>query len=351
MLGFSVSLGSKLNQSYIQSMVSQGYDTIFTSLQIPEEDDQLTLIHFGELCQILSQYSITFIIDVNPSLLNHHFYSLLDQYAHGDFVIRIDHDLNINLIHDIQQHGYRCCINASTITQSELSTLYRHSNIQSLVYCHNYYPRPDTGLSATFVEQQNALIHSFDSMAYIYAFIPGTELRGPIFKGLPTIEVHRNQHPCFAVHELERVGISNIIIGDTRFDLNLARQLYQMCVQRHFELRVNVTENINDDLSNILFTKHHSRIDSPEHIIRSYESRHLINQTIEAVGIDQRLPGDITIDNHLNGRYEGELQVIKSPLQGHPNINRIARIYKQDQPFIHLIAPGDTFEFKCLKEQ
>ena len=62
-----------------------------------------------------------------------------------------------------------------------------------------------------------------------------------------------------------------------------------MCVQRHFELRVNVTENINDDLSNILFTKHHSRIDSPEHIIRSYESRHLINQTIEAVGIDQRL--------------------------------------------------------------
>ncbi|MCZ6924883.1 MAG: MupG family TIM beta-alpha barrel fold protein, partial [Rickettsia endosymbiont of Ixodes persulcatus] len=100
MLGFSVSLGSKLNQSYIQSMVSQGYDTIFTSLQIPEEDDQLTLIHFGELCQILSQYSITFIIDVNPSLL----ISL--------FVIRIDHDLNINLIHDIQQHGYRCCINA-----------------------------------------------------------------------------------------------------------------------------------------------------------------------------------------------------------------------------------------------
>ena len=97
MLGFSVSLGSKLNQSYIQSMVSQGYDTTFTSLQIPEEDDQLTLIHFGELCQILSQYSITFIIDVNPSLLNHHFYSLLDQYAHGDFVIRIDHDLNINL--------------------------------------------------------------------------------------------------------------------------------------------------------------------------------------------------------------------------------------------------------------
>ena len=179
---------------------------------------------------------------MTPSLLNHHFYSLLDQYAHGDFVIRIDHDLNTNLIHDIQQHGYRCCINASTITQFELSTLYRHSNIQSLVFCHNYYPRPDTGLSATFVKQQNELIHSFDSTADVYAFIPGTELRGPIFKGLPTIEVHRNQHPSISVHELESIGISNIIIGDTGFDLNLARQLYQMCVQRHFELRVKVTK-------------------------------------------------------------------------------------------------------------
>ena len=124
-----------------------------------------------------------------------------------------------------------------------------------------------------------------------------------------------------------------------------------MCVQRHFELRVKVTKNINDDLSNILFTKHHSRVDSPEHVIRSHESRHFINQSIDAIGVKQRLVGDVTIDNHLNGRYEGELQVIKSPLQGHPNINRIARIYNQDQPFIQLIKPGDTFEFKCLKEQ
>ena len=57
MLGFSVSLGSKLNQSYIQSMVSQGYDTIFTSLQIPEEDDQITLIHFGNCVSIISIFN------------------------------------------------------------------------------------------------------------------------------------------------------------------------------------------------------------------------------------------------------------------------------------------------------
>ena len=50
-------------------MASMGYDVIFTSLQIPEENKQHQLSYFGELCQLLSSYNITYIIDVNPSYL------------------------------------------------------------------------------------------------------------------------------------------------------------------------------------------------------------------------------------------------------------------------------------------
>ena len=35
------------------------------------------------------------------------------------------------------------------------------------------------------------------------------------------------------------------------------------------------------------------------------------------IGSAHRDQGDITIDNHLNGRYEGEIQVIKAPMPGH----------------------------------
>ena len=347
MLGFSVSLGSKLNQSYIQSMVSQGYDTIFTSLQIPEEDDQLTLIHFGELCQILSQYSITFIIDVNPSLLNHHFYSLLDQYAHGDFVIRIDHDLNINLIHDIQQHGYRCCINASTITQSELSTLYRHSNIQSLVYCHNYYPRPDTGLSISSIEEKNQLIRKYDAHAKICAFIPGTQKRGPLFKGLPTVEKHRFEHPLIAAQDLQLTGISDIIISDTLLSHIYAEQLSNMWLYRHFILHL---DQLDSSFTSQVLKTHTSRLDSPEHLIRSQYSRTDNQQTVPMIGSTHRDQGDITIDNHLNGRYEGEIQVIKAPMPGHSHINCIGHVCDKDVPLLSLIQPGDTFKFVYTKE-
>lgn len=350
MLGFSVSIGQRLNESYILSMVSQGYDTIFTSLQIPEEDDQFKLSHLGELCQLLSQYSITFIIDVNPSLLNHHFYSLLDQFSNGEFVIRIDDQLNVNLILDIQKRGYQCCINASTITHHILSTIYSNPNIRTLIYCHNYYPRPDTALSLSSLQQQNNLIHLFDPNAKIFAFIPGTNLRGPLYKGLPTIENHRHEHAFQAVHELQLTGINTIVIADNGLEINLAKQLYQIFVQHHFVLHINNVENNDNHLLNLLYAKHHVRIDSPEHVLRSQTSRLMVNQKITPIGIEQRLPGDITIDNHLNGRYEGELQIIKTSLPGHSNINRLARICKQDLPFLKIMQPGDTFEFICLKE-
>ena len=55
-------------------MVDLGYDIIFTSLQIPEENDQTKLTYLGELCQLLKDKSVTYIIDINPSLLNQNVY-------------------------------------------------------------------------------------------------------------------------------------------------------------------------------------------------------------------------------------------------------------------------------------
>lgn len=46
MSGFSVYLGEEADWSYIQSMIHLGYDTLFTSLQIPEESDEVKLQYF-----------------------------------------------------------------------------------------------------------------------------------------------------------------------------------------------------------------------------------------------------------------------------------------------------------------
>jgi len=40
MHGFSIYLGQPIDKSYITRMISLGYTTIFTSVQIPEEEDK-----------------------------------------------------------------------------------------------------------------------------------------------------------------------------------------------------------------------------------------------------------------------------------------------------------------------
>ena len=92
------------------------------------------MAYLGDLCQLLSAYQITYIIDVTPSLLNQTIYSYLNQLPHGDFYIRIDNQLNIDLIKDIISQGFKCCLNASTLTDSMLAHIYR-----KLILIINFY--------------------------------------------------------------------------------------------------------------------------------------------------------------------------------------------------------------------
>ena len=97
------------------------------------------------------------------------------------------------------------------------------------------------------------------------------------------------------------------------------------------------------------FKDTHIKIRFTEHVIRSQYSRTDNQQTVPMIGSTHRDQGDITIDNHLNGRYEGEIQVIKAPMPGHSHIN-CGHVCDKDVPLLSLIQPGDTFKFVYTKE-
>lgn len=349
MLGFSVYLGQPLNKSYILNMVDLGYDIIFTSLQTPEENDQTKLTYLGELCQLLKDKSVTYIIDINPSLLNQNVYRFFDQFSNGDFVIRIDDHFNYDLIADLFHHNLQCCLNASTITTEILDTLYNQKSLSKVYFCHNYYPRPDTGLALNLFEQRNNLIRKYDEHASIMAFIPGTTLRGPLYKGLPTIEQHRHMTLLQSSHSLLKYNLDYILIGDTAINYAEAVALQQMIYHRHFKLRLSYFDKSYEQL---IFKQHTSRLDAPENVIRSKYSRLTKVNIPPTNNFNQyRYKGDVTVDNSLNQRYEGELQVIKADLPNHKAINHVASICDEDKVVIDLIQPGDTFEFITEKEK
>ncbi len=63
MLGFSVYLGKPFNSDYIQNMLNLGFRTVFTSIQIPEEQNHHSRLF--ELQTYLSAFDTALIIDVN----------------------------------------------------------------------------------------------------------------------------------------------------------------------------------------------------------------------------------------------------------------------------------------------
>ncbi|SCS70684.1 MupG family TIM beta-alpha barrel fold protein [Staphylococcus caeli] len=346
MHGFSIYLGKPINKTYIRQMVDLGYSTIFTSVQIPEEDESTKYSYLGELLDYLSNDSLTYMIDINPSLLNRSFFQFLKQYTSAAFIIRIDHSTSIEIIREIVDNGFQCCLNASILSESLLCQLKAQLNdFQRLCYCHNYYPRPDTGLTASYVNSQNRLILKYNHNADIYGFIVGTTKRGPLYKGLPTIEATRDIHPIVSGQLLLDHHTQHVLIGDPYFEAEQAQKLIAALRDRHFKLAIDLYDQ---QCEYILQYQHTVRVDNPEHVIRSQESRHYCQFSLQPNYIRMRTYGDITIDNQLNGRYQGELQLIKQPLPQHPHVNIVGHVETHDLPLLECLRPNDTFEFNII---
>ena len=156
-----------------------------------------------------------------------------------------------------------------------LTILHQQLNDFTLLsFCHNYYPRPDTGLSVDLVNKKNELIYQFNPKAQIYGFIVGSGLRGPLHKGLPTIEATRHSHPVVAAKLLQETGVSEVLVGDALIEMRQAKQLIDFCKNRHFTLCI---EEVFDTTVTYLFDMCHKvrRIIRKMSFVRKHQDKYV----------------------------------------------------------------------------
>ncbi len=164
---------------------------LFTSLHIPEADD---LASFADELRVLHERDgLTFCADISPLTLERLGVGLDEVGVLRDWGIRwvrIDFGFDVDQIARIAEVGdFLIALNASTVSDVELDAL---AGIP-LVGWHNYYPRPETGLSVEFVRRQNALFtaRGLD----VFAFVPGERtFRAPLHLGLPMLEEQRHRN-------------------------------------------------------------------------------------------------------------------------------------------------------------
>ncbi|WP_028392867.1 DUF871 domain-containing protein [Bacillus cihuensis] len=350
MLGCSVYLGNRSDEeqeTYLKEMSQAGFQFIFTSLHILEDDRT----HFKDLLKTLGRqartYNMDLVADISPvsfQLLGFTPDTIEEIKTWGVNRLRLDYGLEPITVAKLS-HTMKIALNASTITLDFVQDLLKANiNLNQVEAWHNYYPRIETGLDKNDFIKQNIMLKKLGFK--VMAFVPGDKLlRGPLNEGLPTLEQHRNEPPFQSFLELiHECNVDKVAIGDISLQKDTLLQFEKM-VDGSIPLRSTIHTQ-HPPTKSIIALKHHNRMDAARDVIRSKTSRTYTankNYIIHPENTTERAIGSITIDNERYGRYHGELQIVKKNLPINEKVNVVGRVIEQDINLLKYIKSGQGF--------
>ncbi|WP_422446648.1 DUF871 domain-containing protein [Thermoanaerobacterium sp. DL9XJH110] len=342
------------NLEYMKKAGGIGYNLVFTSLHLPEVDYGKTLDGFKEISKTARESGMELIADISPATMRIFGATCMDLKPFSEFGIsflRADYGFSPDELSIMtrNEYGINIQINASTIAKNLLDTLKESgADFGRISACHNFYPRPETGLSYRAFVEKTLLCKEYNMT--VFAFIPSRKgRRGPIYEGLPTLEMHRDIDSEIAAKHLLYTGvIDGVIFGDAYAS---ERELIQVVSidPDVIELSIELHPGITQQERNIVFLPHHTnRLDAPDCLIRSEESRGYagIGEKIKPNNTAERKAYSVTIDNEDYKRYSGELQIVLKDLPADKRVNVAGRIPEDEHILAHQIKPGKKFRFR-----
>lgn len=351
MLGISVFLNEPITdktKNYINLAKKMGANGIFSSIHIPENDCAVYKERLTELGKISKALNLNLMIDISQDALNKagfSFENLSKLKEIGVTGLRMDYGIPSEIIAKASNE-ITVALNASTLTNEFINELKEHNaNFSSFEMWHNYYPREDTGLDNEFFLSKNKFLKSEGFK--VVAFIPGDKiLRGPIFKGLPTIEDHRETTSYFSfIDMISNYLVDNVYIGDPEVSLQTFEKISRWIETKTIELNCTILEK-DLTIKNFVLGLHQNRPDFSKKVIRSANARFSKIPFIKPNNNIERKIGSITLDNASYGRYTGEIQICKENLASDSRVNVIGSITKEDIPLLSLIKSDTKFELK-----
>ncbi|MFC7786044.1 MupG family TIM beta-alpha barrel fold protein [Rossellomorea sp. GCM10028870] len=329
MIGISVYLSDEGAEERILRASSLGIKLAFTSLHIPEES-VYSREHVRHLLSIFQREGFEVFADVSkntPSFLG------LDSFEElkglGLTALRLDDGFTAEEMVALSHH-FQIAINASTVEERELKD-WIDSGLEtgSMIAWHNFYPKPETGLDRAYFMKQQRLFEAINIP--VYAFIPGDdEKRGPLYKGLPTLEDHRDQNPFVSAIQLRYWGVQGVFIGDPGCSQELLRKLADVDQENVLELSYEGGVEMEG--------QYQLRPDPGRDVYRLLDTRK--SHDVPPSNTVERPRGTITQDNALYGRYKGEMQIVRNDLEKNPAVNVIGSILEKDLELLELVEPG-----------
>jgi hypothetical protein len=344
MIGISVYAGMEIDieeiLEYIEEAHNIGINLLFTSAHIPEVGEKFEE-DFERILNLCNELGITTIVDISKD-----YFERLDLKRYKIDYIRLDYGFTLKEAALMtKEHGYGISVNATTFDEEQIERFIEYGGkLDKINACHNFYPRKDTGISEELFIEKNRIFKEYGikTMAFISTQY---RRRGPVYEGLPTLEMHRDINPIVSAQHLLKLGADFIVVGDAMASIEELKTLSS--IKKDVTL---LPIKLKDDISavelSLLNHIHTNRIDPGECTIRSQESRLIKEGSILPNNNNMpRRKYSITIDNEEYNRYEGELQILKKDLNPDPRVNVVADGY-ESRILIESLQPGEKFKFQ-----
>jgi len=352
--GFSIYLNeewSKEKEDYVNTMADAGFTGIFTSLHISEDDASMYLRYLKPLLQIVEKRNLKLVADISGDAIKNIGLSYTNPKEiskKGFSGLRMDDGIDMETIANLS-HYLTVCLNASTLTEANYEQLVqKNADFCNIEAWHNYYPRPNTGLDEQWFYERNKWLN--DKGLKISAFVPGDRnLRFPLYKTLPTLEMHRYQNPLASSLSLtQEYGVDDVYIGDPGLSYQALQQFIQYYCYKSLLIHA---ESVDKKWNAYIYKEHKNRQDLSRDVLRSEQSIRIHkNDDLPPENTVLRERGSITIDNEQYNRYKGELQIIKRELPPDKKVNVIGHIIDNDLPLLRFIQGGMFFTLKDKRE-
>lgn len=334
-LGFSLYLSNGLenNLSLIEKYRQAGFSFAFTSLNINEEGQDIKLI--DTLVQACCQAGIILFVDINETSFAQ--FGLDGLKAIGIKAVRVDDGISVEDMANLSK-VFRLVLNASILNDEMINSLQEAGlNLGEIIACHNYYPKPYTGLSREKVGSINKRLHQLG--VSVISFIVGEGKRFPLFEGLPTIETQRQMRPLEAALEsLIKVESDYVCVGDTSLSSKSLEEMTYLS-----KGVIPLKGDIPSNLDSLVFE---NRIDASEYVIRAAYSRsQLKGMTFQGL-TKERSRGDIVIANEKFLRYESELEICLTELPQDERQLVVGQVRESDLSLLDYVQ--DPFKFQLL---
>ena len=326
MLGFSIYFEDNVD---IKKEVDnyKGFDLAFTSLHYPS--DGRTYDKFLKLVRLCKNNGIDICVDINNRTLENH-PDLVDM----GLILRLDFGFTPDQISSLS-YSSRLAINASTVSKEFLAGIKEAgTNMDKILGIHNYYPLEYSGLGESYFLGQNQLLKSYGIR--LTAFIPGNrKLRGPVYRGLPTLEKDRYQNPYQSFLAMNRTyDLDSLIIAEDIKEID-RDYIIKFIKEKIVSLPVSLIDRYAD------LGKIRVRNDISDYIVRNERQKSLV----KADNPREIRRGDIVILNENAGRYSGEIEIIKKDLGIDEQRNVIGRVEPAYEHIIDYIKGGDIIDF------